>query len=121
MPAASKRIPEQKRVSITSKRQLTIPQKYYTELGFGKEAICIKGDGYLVLRPSSPDYSGEFSVQILADLIADGLSGTELLDAFKVRQAEIRPAVKALLEEAHEAAQGKGSYYTYEDIFGSEE
>ena len=45
MPATARRVPEQKRVTITTKRQFTIPQKYYTDLGFDREAICIKGDG----------------------------------------------------------------------------
>ena len=47
MPATARRVPEQKRVTITTKRQFTIPQKYYTDLGFDREAICIKGDAKL--------------------------------------------------------------------------
>ena len=33
------RVLDKKRISITSKRQLTIPQKFYSELGFGSEAM----------------------------------------------------------------------------------
>ena len=121
MTMAAQHIPEQKRVTITSKRQFTIPQKYYTELGFDKEAICIKGDDYLILRPATSVSGGEFAEQILADLIAEGYSGSDLLDEFKTRQARVRPAIKALLEEAKAVAHGEGEYSTYDDIFGTEE
>lgn len=120
MPAVAPRMPEQKRVTITSKRQLTIPQKYYVDLGFDKEAICIKGEDYLIIRPAAPVSGGEFAEQILADLIAEGLSGQELLTEFKTRQAKVRPAIETMLEEAKQVAQGVGEYSTYEDIFGSE-
>lgn len=121
MPTAVPHMPEQKRVTITSKRQFTIPQKYYTDLGFEKEAICIKGEDYLILRPATSVSGGEFSEYILADLIAEGLSGQELLDEFKSRQAKVRPAMEALLEEAEAVAHGTGEYSTYDDIFGPED
>ena len=43
---------EQKRVSISSKRQFTIPQKFFTALGFDKEATCTIKDGTLVIVPA---------------------------------------------------------------------
>jgi DNA invertase Pin-like site-specific DNA recombinase len=43
--------------------------------------------------------SGEFSEQILADLIAQGFSGQELLEKFKEQSKKVRPAVKKLIEE----------------------
>ena len=42
---------EQKRVTITAKRQFTIPQRFYTELGFEREAICTMGEGLLIIQP----------------------------------------------------------------------
>ena len=48
MPVVAQRMPEHKRVTITSKRQFTIPQKFYTDLGFDKEAVCIKGEDFLI-------------------------------------------------------------------------
>ena len=112
---------DQKRVTITSKRQFTIPQKFFSELGFGKEAICTMGDGMLIIEPADPQSVEEFSEQILADLIAEGYSGDELLIEFKSRRKKIRPAVEALLEAAQDAAAGKGDYSDYQDIFGDEE
>lgn len=113
--------PEQKHVKITSKRQFTIPQKYYKELGFGKDALCILGDGFLIIRPATQVSSGEFSEQILAELISEGYTGQTLLDEFKKRQAKVRTGVEAMLEEAKAVAQGAAKYSTYDDIFGPED
>ena len=122
MPAAASKMPKQKRVMITSKRQLTIPQKFYTELGFDREAVCTMGDGMLIIQPATHvSGGGEFAEQILSELIAKGFSGQELLNEFKTRQAKVRPAVEAMLEAAKAAASGTGEYSTYDDIFGSEE
>ena len=122
MPAVASKMPEQKRVTITSKRQFTIPQKFYSELGFDREAVCTMGDGMLIIQPASHvSGGGEFAEQILTDLIAEGFSGQELLDEFKTRQAKVRPAVEAMLEAAKATASGTGEYSTYDDIFGSEE
>lgn len=121
MPAIIQQMPEQKRVTITSKRQFTIPQKYYTELGFGKEAVCTKGDGFLIIQPMAQTQSSEFAEQILADLIEEGFSGQKLLDEFKSRQAKVRSGVEAMIEAAKAVARGVGDYSTYDDIFGSED
>ena len=122
MPVVTQKMPEQKRVKITSKRQFTIPQKFYTELGFDREAVCTKGDGMLIIQPASyVSGGGEFAEQILADLIAEGFSGQELLDEFKTRQAKVRPAVEMMLKEAKAVAEGRREYSTYDDVFGSEE
>lgn len=76
----------------------------------------------LIIQPATyVSGSGEFSEQILADLIAEGFSGPELLDEFKTRQSKIRPAVEAMLENAKAVAMGVSEYATYDDIFESEE
>lgn len=114
-------VPEQKRVMITSKRQFTIPQKFFSELGFDREAICTMGEGMLIIQPVAHVSGGDFAEHILADLIKEGYSGDELLAEFKMRQSKVRPAVEELLEQAREAANGRGEYSTYEDIFGAED
>ncbi len=112
---------EKKIVSISSKRQITIPQKFFTTLGFSDEAECIIRGNELVIRPARVNSGGAFAEQILADLIDDGLSGNELLEEFKKRQAKVRPAVEAIIAEAENVARGKGEYFTYDDVFGAEE
>lgn len=121
MIATAQKVPEQKRVTISSKRQFTIPQKFYSELGFEREAVCTMADGMLIIEPASHISGGEFAENILADLIAEGYSGQNLLNEFKKRQVKVRPAVEVLLEKAKGAARGKGEYATYDEIFGTED
>ena len=71
-----------KTIKISEKRQITIPQKYYEELGFTNEAECLMRGNEIVLRPVKTVSGGEFAEQILADLIAKGSSNDELLAAF---------------------------------------
>lgn len=108
-------------VSISAKRQITIPQKFFSLLGFSDEAECVLRGNELVLRPAKTLSGGEFAEQILAELIAEGHSGDELLREFKNRQAAVRPAVEEMLSDAEKAAHGETAFSTYDDIFGKEE
>ena len=112
---------EKKIISISSKRQITIPQKFFTLLGFDTEAECLLRGNELVIRPSKSNAGGEFAEYILEDLIAQGLSGNELLDEFRKQQAKVRPAVEAMIAEADEVAVGNGEYAAYDDVFNSED
>jgi bifunctional DNA-binding transcriptional regulator/antitoxin component of YhaV-PrlF toxin-antitoxin module len=108
-------------LSISSKRQITIPQKFYQTLGFADEAECIMRGDELIIRPVKTISGGEFAEQILAELITEGLSGEELLCRFKEKQAQIRPAVEAMMSDAEQVAEGKGDFATYADVFGTED
>ena len=110
-----------KKVAISSKRQITIPQKFFTMLGFATEAECMVKGNELVIRPINNNTGGEFAEQILSELISEGYEGKELLAKFKEQQQKIRPAVEKMLELADAVADGGGDYETYDDIFGSEE
>lgn len=72
------------------------------------------------IRPARHMDGGEFAEQILADLIAKGYSGDELLQAFKEAKKQIRPAVEAMLDDAEDAARHPEKYASYEDVFGVE-
>lgn len=112
---------KRKIVSISSKRQITIPQQFFSMLGFESEAECYIKGNELVIRPAKLSISGgEFSEQILAELIQQGFSGNELLAAFKEKQTKVRPAVEAMLSEAEDVANGSAAFDSYEDIFGAE-
>ncbi len=112
---------EMKKVSISTKRQITIPLKFFTMLGFDTEAECMVRGNELVLRPARNNAGGEFAEQILADLISQGYSGSELLEQFKKAQSKVRPAVEEMLTEAERAASSESDYVSYEDIFDGEE
>ncbi len=107
---------EHKRVTISVKRQFTIPQKYYEALGFESDAECILQDGGIFIRPLRNEPS-DFSEELLADLVAQGLSGQELLAAFKAQIKKIRPAVQKIIEEADEAAKSGSGKHSLDDLF----
>lgn len=108
-----------KRISVSQKRQITIPIEFYNSVGIDKEVECYVHNDTIVIRPVR-ESGGEFDEQILADLIGQGLSGQELLGKFKETRRQIRPAVERLLDEAQRAAQSEVPSNTYEDVFGSE-
>ena len=108
---------EVKKLRISAKRQITIPQKFYSKLGFTHGAECeIRGEE-LIIRPIREGV-GEFAEEILSDLIKEGFSGEELLRAFRSRQKQIRPAVEAMLKDAKRVAEDKVPYYTMQEVFG---
>lgn len=108
---------ESKKVSISSKRQITIPQKFFTLLGFNTEAECIMRGNELVLRPVKENTSGEFAEQILADLIRQGYSGEELLEKFKQtqRKKSVRQ-LKQCLPKQTGSQNLKSGGYSLEDV-----
>ena len=112
---------ERKIISVSIKRQVTIPQKYFEALGFHNEAECILRDDGILIRPVRDINSGEFSEQILADLISQGLSGQELLERFREQSKKVRPAVKKLLAQADAIAKSDEGKIALDEMFGAEE
>ena len=111
-------VPKREIISITSDRQFTIPEKYFTTLGFRNEAECFFQDGGFFIRPLQNTISGEFAEQIFADLISQGYEGQELLKKFKEKSLAVRPAVKMLIEEADAFAKTGEGYVPMEELFG---
>jgi bifunctional DNA-binding transcriptional regulator/antitoxin component of YhaV-PrlF toxin-antitoxin module len=109
-----------KRISVSQKRQITIPIDFFNSLGIEKEVECYLQKDAIVIRPVR-EISGEFDEEILADLISQGLSGQELLVKFKETRRQIRPAVERLLDVARLAATGQAQFSLYEDVFGAED
>ncbi len=110
-----------KRVSVSPKRQITIPRQFFEKLNLGREVECILNEGEIIIRPVRQET--EFAEEILADLIKRGLSGQELLIEFRRTRAAIRPAVERMIEEAKMEARkltGSGDdelkeIFTYEE------
>ncbi|MGV8146988.1 MAG: AbrB/MazE/SpoVT family DNA-binding domain-containing protein [Alkaliphilus sp.] len=109
---------EKRRIHISSKRQITIPAKYYKALELSDEIDCIYANGLLVLTPVRDD-NPAFAEEILADLIKQGYSGQKLLSEFKRISREISPAVEKLIAEADALANAASANYIdrTEDIF----
>ena len=112
---------EHKIISVSGKRQVTIPRKYFEALGFSNEAECILQNSAIIIRPIKENTGSEFSEQILADLIAQGLSGQELLTKFKEMSKKIAPAMEKLINEADSIAKGEKKGAILSDIFGAED
>lgn len=112
---------ERKIISVSGKRQITIPQKYFEVLGFSNEVECILQNNAIVIRPIRENTGSEFSEQILADLIAQGFSGQELLAKFKEVSKKIVPAMDKLNSEADSIAKREKKGATMADIFGAED
>ena len=73
---------EKRRINISSKRQITIPAKYFDSLGLDKELDCIYSKDMLILLPVKKE-DPAFAEEILQDLIEQGFSGEKLLTEFK--------------------------------------
>lgn len=112
---------ERKTIRISNKRQITIPQKYYEQLGFEGEAECVLRGSELIIRPVSKQGGGEFAEQILADLLKEGYTGDELLAQFKAVQRKVRPAVEKLIADADVLASSEGTSPGLDDLFGTED
>ena len=101
---------EKRRINISSKRQITIPAKYYEALGLDKELECIYTNNMLILIPVKEEKS-EFAEEILEDLIRKGFSGEKLLFEFKRMNGQVRPAIERLIKEADEIAEASSKHY----------
>ncbi|MDR2649386.1 MAG: AbrB/MazE/SpoVT family DNA-binding domain-containing protein [Clostridiales bacterium] len=112
---------ERKIISVSVKRQLTIPQKYFDVLGFSSEAECILQNDSLLIRPVRVTGGVEFSEQILSDLISQGYEGQELLEKFKEYSKAVRPAVIKMLEDNEEFARNEKGRIPIDELFGTEE
>ena len=112
---------ERKIISVSMKRQITIPQKYFESLGFNNEAECVLGNGYLMIRPVQDRGGSEFSEQILADLIAQGFTGNELLEKFKQESKKVRPAVEKMIAETDALIKSGEGKISLSELFGTEE
>jgi len=75
----------------------------------------------IVIRPIRENTESEFSEQLLADLIAQGFVGQELLTKVKEMSKKIAPAMDRLISETDSIAKGQKSGATMTDIFGAED
>ena len=119
MQKEKKRVSLKKRISVSPKRQITLPLAFVNQLGIEQEVDCVLEQNAIKILPVCED-TGAFDDLILAELISEGYSGQELLCKFKEQRSKIRPAVEKLLEEADRVATDPGLAYTYEDVFNSE-
>lgn len=100
-----------KRISVSRKRQITIPKEYFDELQIKDMVDCKIVNGSLVIRPVSEEL--DFSQYILEDLIHEGYEGEKLLHEFSYRKSQIRPALNQMVAENRDNI----TYSRTEDFF----
>lgn len=112
-------IMNRKTISVSKKRQITIPLQFYNHLNLSNEVECSLEDGAIVIRPVHRE-STEFSVEILKDLIEQGYSNEELIKQFEIQSKNIKKAFTNIIEEADAIAVGEKPAANLDDIFGSD-
>lgn len=110
-----------KRISVSLKRQITIPIEYYNKLNIGDEVECLMVDDSIVIKPIKDNSLDEYSEYILKDIIEEGYKNEDILREFKKRRSKLQYATKELKKEMDEVAEESEKYATMEDIFGKEE
>ena len=83
--SGSKKNLDKKIVKISSKRQITIPQKFFKILNFNDVAECILRDGEIVIRPAMVSPKRELAEEIIKELFAEGFAGEDFISEFKMR------------------------------------
>lgn len=115
-----KNIMRPKRISVSRKRQITIPLEYCKALNIENEVECIMKNNSIIIRPVIDTSQDNFADLILEDLIKEGYKGKKLLEEFKIRKEKIRYAIKDMQEEADKVAEDETPYRTMEEIFNEE-
>jgi AbrB family looped-hinge helix DNA binding protein len=88
-----------KRISVSKKRQITIPADFFNKLNIRDEVECIMPNStMIIIRPVPKDT--EFAEVILEDLVRQGYEGQKLVEQFKKMHAQVQPAIEKMLEEA---------------------
>lgn len=106
-------------VSVSSKRQISIPKEFYDYLDIKEEVTIELINNELVIKPLRPETTGEFAQFILKDLIAEGYEGEKLYNEFTYRQSQIHPALIDMIEEERPKAT-RYKIDTLDDLFESD-
>lgn len=93
---------DKKRVSISSRRQFSIPKEYYESLDMSDEAIVELHGNRLVVRPSPKEdfEQSEFIEFIYRDVINEGYQGNDIFDEVNRRKKLIKPAVQSFIDDS---------------------
>lgn len=110
---------DRKIISVSQKRQITIPLKFFKQLGLETEVECFIQNDALVIRRLRNGHEN-FSVEILKDLIARGVSGENLVRQFEQETKNIRTAIGIITSEAERIAAGESPAASFDDVFSED-
>lgn len=102
-----------KKISVSAKRQMTIPKQFYDELKIEDDVTCQIVDNTLVIKPV---HNGiDFSEFILKDLVKEGYTGDTLLKEFSYRKSQINNSVHNMIDDTRDYK----TYSNVDDLFAS--
>lgn len=100
-------MPPASRVRVSSQMQVRIPVELYQRYGFTREAWCVPTEHGVEFRPVHG--AAQESTNILQELVAQGLTGEELVKTFKSRvQMEVgeKPLAPVVRDEGADGTKG---------------
>lgn len=110
MGAALAALAEPQTIKISSKRQITIPAKYYEAAGFGEYALCTWTDQGILLQPLDVD-DEDVTVDILRSLVKQGFEGEELIERYQETKRKIVSVQRKLEEAERDVSDGRVDAY----------
>ncbi len=88
-------------ITITDKRQITIPKQIYDELKLKSGKVkCYVSDGKIIIEPFQSSSFWDFSSNILKDLVAEGYQGPDLIKEFDSRRQMVKESFALMVDEA---------------------
>ena len=95
-------------IKISSKRQITIPAKWYREKQFNEYALIEWMDEGLLIKPVDIERE-DLTLAILRELVSKGYSGDELVEKYIELRGKVSPLEKRMLEADADIAEGAPS------------
>lgn len=108
-----------KRISVSEKRQITIPKEYYDALNIGNEIECSIMDNCIIIKPVTENSLDEFSEYILQDIIKEGYTNEDILKEFKKRRDNLKKATNLFKKSIEKEIENTETLPTIEDVFGN--
>ena len=117
----NKKVMKTKKISVSEKRQITIPKDFFDALNIGKEIECGMVDNYIIIRPVQENSTDEFSEYILQDILKEGYKDKDILEEFKKRRNELKKAAKEFNNEIDDEIKNISNLKGINEVFGSDE
>ena len=117
----NKKVMKTKKISVSEKRQITIPKDFFDALNIGKEIECGMVDNYIIIRPVQENSTDEFSEYILQDILKEGYKDKDILEEFKKRRNELKKAAKEFNNDIDNEIKSISNLKGINEVFGSDE
>lgn len=103
---------------VSSKGQVSIPSAWLKSLGFNEYATIVFTDDGILVKPVELSDNDEFDAIILRELIAQGLQGDELVDAWAAEKNVLRQGVISYHDALIDSASVQDINPDLDDLFG---